>query len=49
MIEEHLQECESVPIFSEAKTECVVDTKEMLKAYKAVSWGRWHIHGNVHY
>ena len=21
----------------------------MLSAYKAVSWGRWHIHGNVHY
>lgn len=23
--------------------------RKMLKAYKAVSWGRWHIHGNVHY
>ena len=50
MIEEHLQECEKCSnIFQKLKTECVVDTKEMLKAYKAVSWGRWHIHGNVHY
>ena len=49
MIEEHLQECEKCSnIFQKLKTECVVERK-MLKAYKAVSWGRWHIHGNVHY
>ena len=30
-------------------TKLKVKPEEMLKAYKAVSWGRWHIHGNVHY
>ena len=39
MIEEHLQECEK----------CSNIFQKLKKAYKAVSWGRWHIHGNVHY
>ena len=51
MIEEHLQECEKCSnIFSEAKKQNVwLIQRKMLKAYKAVSWGRWYIHGNVHY
>ena len=46
MIEEHLQECEKC---SNIFQKVWLIHRIMLKAYKAVSWGRWHIHGNVHY
>ena len=50
MIEEHLQECEKCSnIFQKLKQNVWLIQRKMLKAYKAVSWGRWHIHGNVHY
>ena len=50
MIEEHLQEGEKCSnIFQKLKQNVWLIQRKMLKAYKAVSWGRWHIHGNVHY